>query len=437
MTQLKTLLPALARNARRCIAATALPMLLAAAPLPGVAQSLFSTAVTVNGTIITNYELDQRTRFLTLLRAPGDPAEEARKGLIDDRLRVNATRDAGVEPTPEEIQAGMEEFAARANLSAEQFIEAIGQAGVASETFRDFVAAGLAWRTYVQGRFGPRSQVSEAEIDLTEATSTNAPTSVRVLLSEIIVPAQGPDAERNRALIERLSNTLTTTGAFAAAARRYSAAQTRGRGGQLDWMPLGRIPPALRAAVLVLEPGGVTDPINLGPGIAIFQLRDLEETRGDAPDTLALEYVKLLIPGGQSDAARRQAQDYRDNYDTCDDLYKPAQSLPAEYFERLTQSASEVPADVALELAKLDNDEVSTALTQQGGAFMVYLMLCGRTLDASADEPQLDENGEPLQVINPREEIRRRLFSQRLASYADSFLEELRSDAVIIDAASQ
>lgn len=445
MTRLQTFAPTIARNARLWLSVAALAVAPVTLPLVGItllpaaasAQSLFGTAVTVNDTIITNYELDQRARFLTLLRAPGDPAEEARKGLIDDRLRLSATQAAGVNPTPEEIQEGMEEFAARANLTAEQFIQAVGQAGIAPETFRDFVAAGLAWRNYVRGRFGPRAQVTDAEVDLAQASATNAPTSVRVLMSEIIVPAQGPNAERNAALIERLSNTIKTQGAFAAAARRYSAAPTRGRGGRLDWLPLGRIPPALRAAVLVLEPGEVTDPINLGPGIAIFQLRDLEETRGDAPDTLALEYVKLLIPGGQSAAARAEAQKLQDDYDTCDDLYKPAQDLPPEYFERVVQTANEVPGDIALELAKLDNNEVSTALTQQGGAFMTYLMLCGRTLETPETEPQLDEEGNPLPVVDERDQIRQQLFNQRLASYADSYLEELRADAIIVDAATQ
>ena len=416
----------------------ALWIMSALATLPASAQSLFETVITVNDMAITQYEIDQRARFLTLLRAPGDPLVEARSGLIEDRLRQSETRRAGISPSPEEIQGGMEEFASRANLTAEEFIQAIGQAGVEAETFRDFVSAGLAWRTYVQGRFGPRSQVTEAEIDRALSQATNQGGSVRLLLAEIIVPAAGPQADRNRALIERLSTTLKSESAFSAAARRYSAAPTRGRGGRLEWLPIGQIPPALRAAVLVLEPGEVTEPINLGPGIGIFQLRGLEETEGEAAETLALEYVKILIPGGNSDGARQQAQKLSDDYDTCDDLYKPAQSLPPEYFERLTQAAGEVPGDIALELAKLDDNEVSSTLSRQEGAFKVFLMLCGRTLDAGLDEePQLDEEGEPLPVVDERDQTRQQLFNQRLASYADGFLEELRADAIIVDTQSQ
>ncbi len=395
---------------------------IAFAALPATAQqSLFNTAITVNDQAITQYEINQRVLFLRLLRAPGNPVEEAREGLIEDRLRANATTSAGISLSEEEIAEGMEEFAARANLDREQFLAAIAEQGVAAETFRDFVASGLAWRQLVRGRFGPRAQVTEAEIDSALSLSTTQ-ADARVLLSEIILPLTPETADEARALITRLSEQIKTEAAFAAAARQYSAAPTNSRGGRLEWLPLSRVPPQLRAQVLTLAPGQVTDPIDLGPGIAIFQLRALEESEVVEAETLALEYVSILIPGGNAQAV---AQSYDDNYDTCDDLYQPAQTLPEDQFERVVLPAAEVPGDIALELARLDNDESSARLTRQNGAVTVYLKLCGRTV-----ETPVGEDGEE---IDQRAQIRERLFQQRLASYADSFLEELRADAIIVE----
>ena len=103
----------------------------------------------------------------------------------------------------------------------------------------------------------------------------------------------------------------------------------------------------------------------------------------------------------------------------------PAQSLSEDQFERVVLSTSEVPSDIALELAKLDDNESSHALTRQNGAMLLYTKLCGRTLEAP-----LDEDGEEVDL---RTQIRDRLFQQRLGSYADSFLEELRADAIIVE----
>ncbi|WP_298262068.1 peptidylprolyl isomerase [uncultured Litoreibacter sp.] len=387
-------------------------------------QGLFQTAITVNDLVITNYELQQRELFLNVLRAPGNPTIEARKGLIDDRLRLMATQRAGITPAEEQVLQGMEEFAVRANLTADEFIKAIGQAGVAAETFRDFVAAGLAWRELVQGRFGARSQVTEPEVDRAlalQGTSGGA----RILLAEIILPLAPPVAARNQALAQRLSETIKSESAFGSAARRYSASPTRGRGGRLEWLPLGNVPPQIRAAVLTLEPGETSPPLSLGNAVGVFQLRGIEEIEAETPNTQALEYVTVLFPGGRNSETLTQAREFESRYDTCDDLYTPAKDMPAEYFERTVLPAADVPGDIALELAKLDNNEVSTALTRQNGQFLVYLMLCGRTLDVP-----LDENGE---AIDLRTQVRERLFNQRITSFADSYLEELRADAVIVE----
>ncbi|WP_281856354.1 peptidylprolyl isomerase [Litoreibacter halocynthiae] len=387
-------------------------------------QGLFQTAITVNDLVITNYELQQRELFLNVLRAPGNAKTEARKGLIDDRLRLMETRRAGITPTEEQIVEGMEEFASRANLTADEFIKAVSQAGVSAETFRDFVIAGLAWRELVQGRFGARSQVSEPEID--RALALQGTTGgARVLLAEIVLPLAPQTAERNQALAQRLSETISSEGAFSAAARRYSASPTRGRGGRLEWLPLGNVPPQIRAAVLTLGPGEVSEPLNLGNAIGVFQLRGLEETDAGSPETQALEYATVLFPGGRTAETLAQAKAFEERYDTCDDLYTPAKDLPPEYFERTVLPTADVPGDIALELAKLDSNEVSTALTRQNGQFLVYLMLCGRTLDIP-----LDENGEEVDL---RSRVREQLFNQRITSYADSFLEELRADAIIVE----
>jgi len=122
---------------------------------PVLAQGgTFAPAFTVNGSIVTNFEYDQRRQFLTLLRAPGDIDQAARAALIEDRLRLDAAEQLGITITADQVKAGMEEFASRANLTAEQFVEALKQGGVEAETFRDFVSAGLIWREVVRAKFG-------------------------------------------------------------------------------------------------------------------------------------------------------------------------------------------------------------------------------------------------------------------------------------------
>lgn len=379
---------------------------------PGLAQSPFSAAVTVNDRIVTNYEIAQRARFLEVLNAPGDLTETAREALINERLQQEIGERFGLLADPDDLEDGMAEFAGRANMSVEAFLGALQNEGVSPQTFRDFVAAGITWRNIVRARFGARAQVTEDEIDraLTLSASEGG---AQINVAEIVVPITPENSDQIRADIAQLARNVDgSIGAFSEAARAYSAAATGRQGGGLGWRPLSSIPPQLRAMLLPMNVGDVTDPVPLGPAIAIFQLRGLDETGFVSPQVTAVEYAQVLIPGGQTEAAQAEARDLRNSIDTCDDLY----GVRPGGFEIVALPVGDVPGDISLELVRLDANEVSTGLTRAEGTQLLFLMLCGRSTE-------LPEGG--------REEVRQALFQQRLESYAQGYLAELRADAII------
>ena len=170
------------------------------------------------------------------------------------------------------------------------------------------------------------------------------------------------------ALAEEIAQSTSTT-QFSSYARQYSATATRGAGGQLPWQNLSDLPPVLQPLILALAPGEV------------------------------------------------QAANLRAQVDVCDDLYAFAKGQPEGVLERETRTPSELPQDFAIELSKLDDGEVSTALTRSDGQALVFLMMCGRTAEQNADVS--------------REDVANALRQRRLSSFADSLLEELRADARI------
>lgn len=387
--------------------------------LAGVAMAQsnpFRPVLLVNDKAITAWELDQRARILRLFRSPGDPNEEAREALIDERLQLAAAQRLGITAPEEAVEAGMQEFASRVELSVEEFLAALAQAGVEPETFRDFVRAGVTWREVVRTRFGPRAQVTEAEVDRALAL-TSRRGGAEVLISEIIIPARNPEEQaRAQAIADDIARNVSGQGAFAAAARQYSAAPTAQNGGRVsNAVQVSNLPPALRAQILTLAPGEVSDPITLAGAVAVFQLRELRETGLADAENVSLEYARYLIPNGGTDAARAEAARVAARVDTCDDLYGVNKGQPDERLVIETRALQDIPAEIALELAKLDEGEVSTAIVR--GGTQVLLMLCGRT---EIREEEID-----------RATVRRSLIDQRLSAYADGFLAELRADAII------
>lgn len=372
---------------------------------PVMAQdSAFAPRLYVNEKAISNYEVSQRSLFLQLLRAPGDPEEEAIKGLIEDRLRTSVAKRQGFTLTAEAVTAGMTEFAARANLTAEQFVEALGQAGVSAETFRDFVSAGLIWRDVVRAKFNGTVTVSEADVDRAIARSKQA-TVARVLLSEVVIPGSG-----GLEIAEKLKREKATLTAFTAAATRYSKAPSAKDGGAVDWQPLAKLPSDVRAAVIALKKGEISDPVRVPGGLAVYFLRDIAQDATEELAPISVKYAEFLVPNDGSSAANLRAQ-----VDVCDDLYAAAKGLPEDRLKVTTLPVGQLPGAVAAELANLDPGESSTAMTR--GPWQVFLMLCSRT---------------PVQEIDPqRDDIRTQLINARLGGLAERYLAELQAEAII------
>jgi len=77
----------------------------------------------------------------------------------------------------------------------------------------------------------------------------------------------------------------------------------------------------------------------------------------------------------------------------------------------------EVPQDIAIELARLDRDEISMALTGADGVSVPVVMLCGRTPVAAAEAD--------------RDAIATQIRNERLTGYADALVADLRAAATI------
>lgn len=383
-------------------------------PAAALAQSPFATVARVNDTIVTAYEVEQRALFLEVVRAPGDLRAQAFETLVNERLQVAEARRLGIAPTPDEITAGIAEFAARANLSSEEFMAAIAEEGVAPETFRDFVANGIAWRNVVQTRFGARARGEITDAAVARALElTPRLDAARVLLAEIIVPIVPENQEILRGELERLMGELNfDTESFSQAATQFSAAASRENGGLTEWRPLGEIPQQLRQELVLLSVGEIYGPVHLGQAMGIFQMRGLSEGTQSTPPIASIDYATLVLPPFSTEAGQAAAAALRADVDQCDDLY----GQRAGGFERVDQAPGAIPTDIALALAGLDAGEIAFGLTRDGGAASLAVMLCGRTVATEADQI---------------EAVRQQIFAERLDAYANALLEELRAAAII------
>lgn len=395
--------------------------LLVAALLPGSAraQSLFGAALYVNDMAITNYEIDQRRRFLEFIGSGGaDPRARAIERLIEDRLQVQEARRLGLRLGPEQMSDSMEEFAARADLSVDELLARMRRDGIERETFVAFIQAGTLWRELVQARFGPEVRITEAQIERAMSIENVRPRN-EILISELFLPSDPQFADAVAQLVPQIL-ALTTVEDFANAARQVSVAPTAEQGGRVDnWLPLDGLPEPLQSFLREGRVNQVVGPLEVPGALGFFMLRARRETRDVPAGQTELEFRRVALPGGRSEQNLTRVAAIGAEAEGCTDfgaaIGRAAPELPPEAVTTETRMLPEIPAGLATELARLNPGQVSANLVE-GGALSV-VMLCARRL---VPDPRPS-----------RSEVELLLFNRALEAQAEVYLQRLRAEAEI------
>lgn len=238
---------------------------------PAYAQGNYAPALTVNQSVITHYDIDQRIALLSALGAGGDLRQMSIEQLTEDRIKVQAAREIGISLPEGALDAGLQEFAEVRGLTMDNVLQVLSTRGIDRRTMDDFVEAGLLWREVIAARFRARALPTETDLDAALEIAGNAPREI-LQIGEIALPFAEHGEAATLALAERLTRELSAGGSFAAAAQRYSRSGSAENGGLLPPMPASGLPPALRGQVLLLEPGQVTRPIPITGGVVLLKL---------------------------------------------------------------------------------------------------------------------------------------------------------------------
>jgi peptidyl-prolyl cis-trans isomerase SurA len=266
---------------RRSMAAVAL-----AATLLMPAAAVAQVVVVANGSPITEFDIQQRTKLITTSTRKPTTRQEVINDLIDDRLKIAKASVYGLRITPEEINQAFNNMAKRQGISVKQFEEVLTRSGIVPETVKARIQAELTWSQLIRGKFGPSLQVSDADVAkaLQERHTTDV-AEIGYLYTlypvTIVVPSGSSEAVRQakRREAENLRGRFTTCKEGLALARALRDVAVREPISRAS----GDLPKATRDVLANLPVGHLTTPDVTSLGLQMFALCDKKQSNQESP----------------------------------------------------------------------------------------------------------------------------------------------------------
>ena len=371
------------------------------------ANFLLAAKIQVNNSVITQFELDQRAKFLGALKFTGNHSELAQTQLIEERLKQSEAQKLNISASDFEIEDALKRFASRANLTVKEFNNELKRLEIYPDTFRSYVETEVIWQKLVNKKFGAQSSVSNLQLKRAKGISKFEDT-IQVLLTEIIIPFSKDDRSEKENLANLLKQ-IKSTEEFSNAAQKYSKAPTAAVGGRVKWQNFDRLPGIIKPLILGLSPGQVTEPIMLTKAIALFQLRDIREIKTDRTQLELLDFIKV-----KSDL--KYLSFVQDNFHNCSDLEAIIGGQTEVTLTRKKLLSDEIPNTLVPVLDNLDQNE-SEIIVADGQSQLVIMCERNNQLNSTAETLEQDKNV---------------LQTNRLKHLARSFLETLKDNARIV-----
>jgi len=275
--------------------------------LPYSMQAHAAIRVIVNDVPITDYDISQRARLITLTQRKSSSVakREAKEELIDDRVMLAEAERMGIDISPSQVDNAFGNIARNVKMSPGQLSKALRQGGVNPDTLKSRLKAQLAWSQIVQARFRGKIEVDESDIiaALKKTDEEERLKSVEYDLKRIIVVVPKNSSGGFKSKRKRESNQIRS--AFNGC---DNPGAVLGKYSEVVVQPIGRrleteLPPSMRDEIMAMKPGNLTKPSTTPVGYEMIAVCGKREIASDIAVRTELEN-ELRAKEGESQSRR-------------------------------------------------------------------------------------------------------------------------------------
>jgi peptidyl-prolyl cis-trans isomerase SurA len=390
-----------------------------------------SAAVIINGEVITATDVDQRVALIVAASGGKISPDEVQRlrlqvlrNLMDETLQIQEAKAQDMIVGDDEIDETYNRIA-RQNFGQDPkgLDNYLVKIGSSPASLKRQIRGELSWQRLLRRNVNPFVNVSDDEVRETIKRQEEAKGTDEFHVGEIFLYAnsENHDAVGQNAL--KIVEQIKQGGSFVAYARQYSEASTASVGGDLGWVRLGMLPSEMQTAVAQLEPGQLVGPVEVRGGYSILVLIDKRKvlTADPRDAVLSLKQISITFPPGTGEAqATEKAKQFADamkGAHGCAAVDPIAQGLGADVVVNEQIKARELPGALQNMVLGLSLGETTPPFGSIQDGVRV-LMLCGRDDPTVGGEPTFDQ-------------VENQLLDERINKRAQTYLRDLRRDAVI------
>jgi len=378
-------------------------------------------AAVVNSDIVTIHDLRQRVLFMMATTgAETDEASiqrlqrQALRNLVDEHLQMQEAGTYEVTISDEEVNESVARLLSRNGADPNKLVSDLAAAGVSIETLRDQIRSEIAWQRIVNGLYGSRIRISDAQIDetLNQIAANASKPNYRV--AEIYIEAS-PEIGGVEGAMEGANAMIAQVkgGApFPLLAQQFSSAASAAKGGDIGWVREGELRPEIDSVIRQMEDGSLSKPIQVPGGVYVVAMIEKKISESDT-----LYKLKQVTVTADTDTAKARLISLRDELSSCHTL-----DADVEVYDDVKAvdmgeiKSSDLNENIVSALESTDVGGLSDPFERPDGA--TSIMVCERQATGS-DVPT-------------RDQIEDRLMDQQLAQASKRALRDLRRQATLV-----
>ncbi|MEO1729951.1 MAG: peptidylprolyl isomerase [Pseudomonadota bacterium] len=389
-----------------------------------------ATAV-VNDFVITGTDIDQRVALVTSASNADISEDElirlriqVLRNLIDETLKIQAAEALEMRVERAQINDTYKRLAAQ-NFAEqpEKMDDYLYSIGSSPSALKRQIEGELAWENLLRRVVNPFVAVSAEEVEEVLKRQEESRGTHEYRLGEIYLSAT---LENRQAVLQnarQIVQQLQSGGSFVAYARQFSEASTAAVGGDLGWLRLGQLPPALAEAAKDMQAGQLAGPIDIPGGFSILYLIERRKvlTADPRDAVLSLKQISLPFKPGitQEDAEAKieQFNTFISGLRGCADADGAREAIGANVVANDQIKVNQLPDALQNLILQLQIGQSTPAFGSPQEGVRV-LMLCGRDDPPAAGTPTFAS-------------VERQIEEDRINKRAQRYLRDLRYDAYI------